>query len=358
MKKPLEGLLVADFSTLLPGPLATLILAEAGAEVVKVERPGGEDARRFPPQKNGYSVFFALLNRGKTGMVADLKSEDGKARAWDLVSRADILVEQFRPGVMERLGFGYDAVRARNPKIIYCSISGYGQQGPRSKEAGHDINYIGATGLLSLSYGSAEQPVLPPSLIADVGGGAFPAMTNILLALIARQTTGHGTYLDIAMADAMFTFACHALGPFYTTGRNPAQDGDTPRYRLYPTSDGKLVACGALEEHFWLTFTSAIGLEAEFVDDRRDPARTAEAVRRTISSKSAAHWKPIFASADCCVTIAADLKEAFADPHFIERGLFSRRISTPDGDELPAIPMPIAPAFRVDHEVRPFPALD
>src|SRR5262249_55246568 len=194
--KPLEGLLVADFTTLLPGPLATLMLAEAGAEVVKIERPGGEDVRRFPPYWAGQSAAFAYLNRGKKSLVADLKRDADKTPVLDLIDRADVLVEQFRPGVMERLGLGFDAARARNPRIVYCSINGYGQAGPRRDEAGHDINYIGRTGLLSLSPGSADRPTVPPALIADIGGGSFPAVMNILLALIGRQKSGKGVWID------------------------------------------------------------------------------------------------------------------------------------------------------------------
>jgi crotonobetainyl-CoA:carnitine CoA-transferase CaiB-like acyl-CoA transferase len=362
MPKPLEGILVADFTTLLPGPLATLMLAEAGAEVVKIERPGGEDARRFAPVKNGYSAPFALLNRGKKSVVADLKTEPGKAAAWEIVTRADVLVEQFRPGVMQRLGFDYDAVRAKNQKIIYCSISGYGQRGSRRAEAGHDINYIGSTGLLALSPGPMDRPVVPPALIADIGGGTFPAVTNILLALIARGTTGQGAYLDVAMTDAMFTFAWYALATLHATGRNPEpgelrHNGGSPRYQLYPTSGGKLVACGALEQHFWLAFTKAIGLPESLVDDERDRQATYEAVREIIASKPASHWEPIFAAADCCVTIVRSLEEALSDTHFIERGLFAYRVRGPDGSELPAVPLPIAPQFRVDEKTRPFPPL-
>ena len=360
MTKPLDGTLVADFTTLLPGPLATLMLAEAGADVVKIERPGGEDVRRFPPIKNGHSAPFAILNRGKRSLVADLKNEKDKAEVWALVERADVLVEQFRPGVMERLGFGYDAVRARNPKVVYCSISGYGQQGPRRTEAGHDINYIGATGLLSLAPGPADRPVVPPALIADIGGGTFPAVTNILLALLARAKTGEGTYLDVAMTDAMFTFAWYALATYHTSGRNPGpgelrHNGGSARYRLYPTADRKIVACGALEQHFWLAFTKAIGLPETLVDDERDPKATAEAARTIIAAKPAAQWRPVFAAADCCVTIVATLEEALADPHFIERGLFDHEVRSPDGSTMPALPLPIAPQFRGEEKIKDAP---
>jgi alpha-methylacyl-CoA racemase len=263
---------------------------------------------------------------------------------------------------MERLGFGYDAVRARNPKIVYCSISGYGQAGPRRTEAGHDINYIGATGLLSLAPGPADRPTVPPGLIADIGGGTLPAVTNILLALLGREKTGQGTYIDIAMADAMFTFAWYALATYHTTGRNPGpgelrHNGGSARYQLYPTSDGRIVACGALEQHFWLAFTKAVGLPEELADDERDPHATAEAVRKIIASKPAAHWQPILANADCCVTIMATLEEALLDPHFIERGLFAHQIAMPNGATMPALPVPIAPQFRSEEKTIPAPSL-
>ena len=150
MPQPLSGVLVLDFTTLLPGPLATLMLAEAGAEVIKIERPGGEDARRGSPPFDGVASGFALLNRGKQGLVLDLKDASGRERLMPLLARADVLVEQFRPGVMDRLGLGYEDVRKINPRLVYCSITGYGQKGPRALEAGHDLNYIGATGLLAL----------------------------------------------------------------------------------------------------------------------------------------------------------------------------------------------------------------
>jgi len=362
MPKPLENVLVADFTTLLPGPLATLMLAEAGAEVMKVEKPGGEDVRMFPPYWNGLSAAFAILNRGKKGMVADLKSDGGRAKALELIDRADVLVEQFRPGVMERLGLGYDALIKRNPRLIYCSITGYGQKGPRRSEAGHDINYIGATGLLSLSTGPMDRPTVPPALIADIGGGSFPAVINILLALIAREKTGKGTYIDIAMSDAMFTFAWLALATRFASGKPVEPEklrhfGGSPRYQLYPTAGAKLVACGALEQKFWMSFCATIGLPKEFVDDTRDPQATIEAVRAIIASQPAAHWKPLFAKADCCVTIMSSIEEALSDPHFIQRGLFEHQIAAPDGKTIPALPMPIVSALRVDEKVRPFPPL-
>jgi crotonobetainyl-CoA:carnitine CoA-transferase CaiB-like acyl-CoA transferase len=351
MMQPLTGLLVLDFSTLLPGPLAALMLAEAGAEVIKIERPGGEEMRQFPPMWEGESAAFAMLNRGKQVLALDLKQETDRATLKPLLERADIIVEQFRPGVMARLGLGFDDVRKINPRIVYCSISGYGQTGPRSGEAGHDINYIGNTGLLALQPGPIDGPVVPPALIADIAGGTFPAVINILLALRARDQSGQGVHLDIAMTDAMFTFAWYALALGQATGRFPRPGelrltGASPRYQLYPTKDGKLVACGALEEKFWQAFAHAIGLPAEHVDDRPDPQRTRTAVARIIAARSSDEWRPIFAKADCCVTVVTPLEDALRDPHFKDRGLFAHLLEGRSGMTMAALPVPIAPQFR------------
>jgi crotonobetainyl-CoA:carnitine CoA-transferase CaiB-like acyl-CoA transferase len=351
--QPLSGLLVLDFSTLLPGPLASLMLAEAGAEVIKIERPGGEEMRNFPPRWDGESASFALLNRGKRGLTLDLKSTTDRNKLKLLLERADVLVEQFRPGVMDRLNLGYDAVRAINPRLIYCSISGYGQRGPRANEAGHDLNYIGNTGLLDLQPGPPDRPVVPPMLVADIAGGSFPAVINILLALRARDQSGQGCRLDIAMTDAMFTFAWYALALGQASGRFPAPGelsltGGSPRYQLYPARDGKIVACGALEQKFWLAFTKAIWLAEQFVDDRGDPAATRAAVAKIIAGRTADDWRPILSAADCCVTIVAPLEQAIRDPHFVARGLFAYRLQSAAGKTMPALPLPIADQFRED----------
>jgi crotonobetainyl-CoA:carnitine CoA-transferase CaiB-like acyl-CoA transferase len=328
-------------------------LAEAGAEVVKIERPGGEDMRHYEPRFDGESAMFTLLNRGKKSLVLDLKNGSDRARLRPLIERADVLVEQFRPGVMSRLGLGYDDVRALNPRLVYCSITGYGQSGPRADEAGHDLNYIGHTGLLALNPGPPDRPVVPPALVADIGGGTLPAVINILLGLRQRDATGQGGHVDIAMSDAMFTFAAHALAAGQATGEFPGRggarlSGGSPRYQLYPTSDGALVACAALEQKFWLAFAAAIGLTPELVDDRRDPAATIATVAAIVASRNAAEWRPVFAAADCCVTIMSTLEDALADPHFAARGLFSRRVAGPSGQTMPALPVPIDPAFRDD----------
>jgi crotonobetainyl-CoA:carnitine CoA-transferase CaiB-like acyl-CoA transferase len=360
--QPLTGLFVVDFTTLLPGPLATLMLAEAGAEVLKVEQPGGENARKFPPFVGNESAAFAMLNRGKTSVTLDLKSRADQDKLSALIKRADILVEQFRPGVMDRLGLGYEALKKINARLIYCSISGYGQSGPRVHEAGHDINYIGNTGLLDLQPGPAERPVVPPMLAADIAGGSFPAVINILLALRARDQNGQGCRIDIAMTDAMFTFTWAALAIGAATGQFPKPGdlwlvGGSPRYQIYPTKDGQLIACGALEPKFWAAFTAAIGLAPQFVDDARNPKTTRDAVAKLVATKTADEWRPIFAAADCCATVIVPLEEAMRDPHFVERGLFAHQVGTESGKRLPALPVPIAPEFRATPGLKKAPKL-
>jgi crotonobetainyl-CoA:carnitine CoA-transferase CaiB-like acyl-CoA transferase len=348
--QPLAGVMVLDFTTLLPGPLATLMLAEAGAEVIKIEPPGGDMLRTHPPHVDGHSAAFAALNHGKTMLTLDLKAQADRDRLKPLLARADVLVEQFRPGVMKRLGLGYDSVRAINPSVVYCSISGYGQSGPRAQEAGHDLNYIGTTGLLALNPGPPDRPTVPPALIADIGGGTFPAVLNILLGLRQRETSGVGCHLDIAMADAMFTFAWHALlsgaaGQGFPAMGEDHLSGGSPRYRLYPTRDGQIVACAALEPKFWEAFTKAIELAPRFVNDADDRHATAEAVAALIKERTAEQWRPIFAAADCCATIVRSLEEAMRDPQFVGRGLFARECKVGEAC-IPALPLPIAPGFR------------
>ena len=348
MPLPLDGLMVLDFSTLLPGPLATLMLAEAGAEVVKVEKPGGEDMRRFSPGlgKDG-SAPYSVLNGGKKSIAVDLKDAQERARLRPLIERTDILVEQFRPGVMAQFGLDYEAVKRINPRVVYCSITGYGQEGPRALEAGHDINYQAVTGLLSLS------PQMPAALVADVAGGAMPAFTNILLALRQRDRTGEGCHLDIAMADAMFTFAWFGLAEGHATGRFPgAADnllaGGSPRYGLYPTADGKFLAVGALEQKFWDTFLDAIGIGAPPAGDPRRDGVTRVAVEDKVRARTSDEWRAIMGPLDCCCTIVASLEEARHDPHFCARGLFASEAKQADGTHTPLAHVPILPAFRRD----------
>lgn len=350
--RPLDGLFVLDFSTLLPGPLATLLLAEAGAEVVKIEPPGrGEEMRGHAPKWGRDSASFALLNRGKRSISLDLKNAAERARLEPLLKRADVIVEQFRPGVMERLGLDYESVAKLNPLVVYCSISGYGQSGPKRDVAGHDLNYIGDAGLLALSMGELVRPVVPPALIADTAGGAYPAVLNILLALEERRRTGRGRHLDVAMADNLFPLMFWAIAEGLITGTWPGNGegyvaGGSPRYGLYPTKDGKVVAAAPLEQKFWDTFCDVIGLEAALRDDRKNSAATKARVAAIIAAETADVWRSRFAGKDCCCSIVASLGDALADPHYAARGVFHHLLANPEGAIMPALPVPLDPAFR------------
>jgi alpha-methylacyl-CoA racemase len=351
--KPLDGCLVLDFSTLLPGPLATLLLAEAGAEVVKIERPGGDEMRGWEPRWGSQSVNFALLNRGKKSIVVDLKDTRDREQLKPLIGRADVLVEQFRPGVMERLGLNYTSVSAINPRIIYCSITGYGQTGPRRGVAAHDVNYIAESGLLSLSMGPLSQPVLPPALIADIAGGSYPAVMNILLALRDRERTGRGRHLDVSMSDNLFTLTYWALGQGFATGEWPGNGrdlvtGGSPRYQLYTTRDGRILAVGAIEQRFWDTFCDITELEPALRNDARDPATTIARLRDIIARETAVTWSSRIAGRDCCCSIVATIEEASRDVHFTARGLFKYAVNDDEGRSIPAMHVPIDPAFRDD----------
>ena len=352
MSGPLSGVKVLDFSTLLPGPMATLFLAEAGAEVIKVERPGsGEDMRHFQPFWGDESVNFQMLNRGKKSIALDLKDPVERARLRPLIESADILVEQFRPGVMQRLELDYASASRVNPKLIYCSISGFGQTGPKRDRAGHDINYIGDAGLLSLSMGSVEQPVIPPALIADIAGGSYPAVLNILLALRERDRTGKGTYIDIAMTEGVLPFMYWAIGNGLGAGAWPQNGGElvtggSPRYRLYATADGKFVAAGPLEDKFWMAFAETIGLDPQYRDDKVDPQATSRQVAEIIATHDAAHWEPLLREADCCCTIVKSVREALQDEHVKQRGVLDAKLGNRQGQTMPATPVPIVDSLR------------
>ena len=354
--RPLEGLFVLDFSTLLPGPLATLLLAEAGAEVVKIEPPGrGEEMRGHAPRWGQDSASFALLNRGKRSVALDLKDPAERNRLHSLVKRADVIVEQFRPGVMERLGLDYDSVAKLNPMVVYCSISGYGQTGLKRDVAAHDLNYIGDAGLLALSMGDLSRPVVPPALIADIAGGAYPAVLNILLALEERRRTGRGRHLDVAMADNLFPLMFWAIGHGLVTGTWPGNGqgyltGGSPRYGLYPTKDGRVVAAAPIERKFWETFCDLIGLEDEFRNDAKDSAATKARIAAIIASETADVWRSRFVGKDCCCSIVASLADVFTDPHYVARGVFHHVLANPEGATMPALPVPLDPGFRAAPE--------
>jgi crotonobetainyl-CoA:carnitine CoA-transferase CaiB-like acyl-CoA transferase len=361
-RQPLAGVRVLDFSTLLPGPLATLLLAEAGAEVIKIERPGrGDEMRSYRPKFGADSVNFALLNRGKRSIAIDLKAADAIEQLRPLLASADVVVEQFRPGVMDRLGIGYDALKVINPRIIYCAITGWGQTGPNADVAAHDLNYVAQSGMLALAADSAGAPVVPSALVADIAGGTYPAVINVLLALRDRDRTGVGCKLDIAMADNLFAFMYWGLGNGLVAGQWPKPGGDlvtggSPRYNVYRTADGKFLAAAPLEQKFWETFCESIGLEPRYRDDEQDEQATKAEVARIIAARDASHWQRLFAGRDVCCCIVASIEEALRDPHFAARGVFRRTLSA-GTRSITALPVPVAEAFRGADSAAAYPAL-
>jgi alpha-methylacyl-CoA racemase len=349
---PLDGIRVLDFSTLLPGPMATLLLSEAGAEVIKIERPGtGDEMRHYAPAFGDDSVNFALLNRGKRSLALDLKDEAARDELMPLIESADVLVEQFRPGVMDRLGLGYEELERGNRGLIYCSITGYGQSGPKAGIAAHDLNYIAETGLLGLSAGADGAPVVPPALIADIAAGSWPAVINVMMALRERDRTGHGRHLDISMTDNLFPFMYWGLGSLALDHDPPTPGGElvtggSPRYAIYRTKDGRYLAAAPLEERFWRRFTELICLAEPLCDDAVDPAATRAAVAAVIECHDAGHWREKFASEDVCCSIVLSLAEALAEPHFRARALLEGELTGPDGRTIPALPVPLDKGLR------------
>ena len=359
----LKGIKVLDFSTLLPGPLASLFLAETGAEVIKIEKPLiGDEMRSSYPKWNDESISFSMLNRGKKSLCLDLKDKNSLKVLKPLIEKADILIEQFRPGVMKRLGLDYANIKKINNKIIYVSITGYGQTGPRKMLAGHDLNYIGNTGLLSLSMGSNENTTVPPALVADIAGGSYPAIINILLALRKRDLHQTGSYLDISMSDNLFPFMFWALGSGFVKNKWPINSdsllsGGSPRYNIYQTKDGSYIAAAPLEDRFWKKFCEVIKLPNKFINMQNNQNEIIKRIRNIIISKDKNYWTKVFDEADCCCSTVKSIEEAINDNHFKIRNIFEKKIANDEGEELPALPIPIDNQFRKKKIVEKAPKL-
>ena len=362
-----EGILsdikVLDFSTLLPGPLASLFLSEMGAEVIKVERLKlGDEMRKKTPDIDGTNVSFAILNRGKKSIEINLKNNFQNEKLKKLIKEVDIVIEQFRPGVMKRLGLDYGSIKLINPKIIYVSITGYGQEGPKSNFAGHDLNYIGDTGLLSLSMGKEDNTVVPPALIADIGAGSYPAIMNILLALRKRDLNKEGSYIDISMTDGLFTFMFWALGKGFSKNEWSQNSdyylsGGSPRYNIYETKDKRYLAVAPIEDRFWNKFCEVIDLDITYKGQKKTDQEIIEKVTSIIKTKTSSYWDKVFQKADCCCTVVKSLKEAVGDDHFISRNLFSKKVKINDETALPSLPLPISKQFLSPKIIKSFPKL-
>ncbi len=327
--KPLSGVRVLDLTRLLPGPVATLHLADMGADVVKVEDTGaGDYAREMGRVRDGMSDFFRLVNRNKRAVRLDLKNPQGREVFMRLATKADVVVEGFRPGVMAKLGLDYNAVAAANPRIVYCSITGYGQDGPYAQRAGHDINYIGYAGVGD-QIGTEAAPVVPNFQIADLLGGALTPAVGILAALIDARSSGRGRHVDVAMTDAVFAHAIFPLLGFLESGKAPGRgagmlDGGLPCYNVYRTRDGRHLAVGALERKFWDTLCDILGcreLKGRHLV-RGEEAREVKAqLAEIFATRTQSEWTEAFDRADCCVSPILTIEEALKNEQLRARGM-------------------------------------
>jgi alpha-methylacyl-CoA racemase len=326
--KPLAGVRVLDLTRLLPGPMATLHLADLGADVVKVEDTGaGDYARVMGHVREGMSDFFRVLNRNKRAIRLDLKRPAGRDALLRLAERADVLVEGFRPGVMAKLGLGYETLAGRNPRIVVCAITGYGQDGPYRDRAGHDINYIGYAGVGNEIGAEGGPPVVPNFQIADLLGGALVPAMGILAALLDARASGRGRFVDVAMADAVLAHAVFPLLGVLERGTTPARgttmlSGGLACYNRYRTSDGRWLAVGALERKFWDALCDILRcpeLKEKHVVYGGEARAAKEKLAAIFATRTQAEWTATFAQAECCVSPVLEMHEALADEHFRAR---------------------------------------
>lgn len=325
---PLSGLQIIDFSGLLPGPFATAILSDLGAQVIRVEAPKRPDlVRHIPPLNGPDSTAHLSLNRGKRCITLDLKHPKGIELARQLILQADVLVEQFRPGVMTRLGLGYEDISALHPSLIYCSITGYGQTGPLAQRAGHDINYLALSGLASYG-GSAQGPSLSATQVADIAGGSQPAVIAILAALLGRAKHGRGKHLDISISDGALALNALTLSASHLTGIDPQAcqgllNGGS-LYDYYQTADDRYLAVGALEPQFASRLFSKLGHPewlSELLKSPTEQTKLKHALQSLFRQETLSYWLALFADEDCCVDPVLTLTEALEHPHYQARSL-------------------------------------
>lgn len=333
---PLSGLRVLDLSHLLPGPFLTLMMADLGARVIKIEKgPYGDLNRRVHPFLHGMSSYFMMLNRNKKSVVLDLKSEKGRKHFLKLAKKADIVVENFRPGVMKRLGIDYAVLKRINPKIIYCAISGYGQTSKLKGTAGHDLNYLALSGILNATAYPEKKPAMLPTQLADIVGGSLLPMISIFAAIEKRRKTKQGIFIDSAMVPGTVSLLMMVLGKFFVTGEELYQENDRmtgkyPNYTLYETKDKRWMAVAAIEPKFWNRFCEVIR-KPEFkkwipLEDApgfptpslakqsdRELKQMKKRLQKVFLSKTQKEWIHIFRKEpDCCLTPVQNFKEAIS----------------------------------------------
>lgn len=350
MSLPLEGIKVLDLSRYLPGPLCTQILADFGAEVIKIEDPqGGELGRSVPPLIAGESPRFYAVNRNKKSITIDLKQEDGREIFRKLVTRADVVVDQFRPGVMKKMDLDYDSLKQINPGLVYCAITGYGLTGPMAYAGGHDLNYLSLAGVTGLTGAYRGMPAMSGAQIADITGGTLYSALAIMLALASRQKTGRGQLCDIAMMDCSISLLAYSLGEWAGRGHLPEMGNDVLTggyafYNIYRTMDDRFVSLGAVEGKFWTDFCHKIDrpeyikcqwnteLQRDMIDD----------VRAIMLTRTQEQWVEFFKDSDICFTPVLTMEEMCAHPQTQAREMI---IKLPDfkgtGLDIPLTGVPI-----------------
>jgi crotonobetainyl-CoA:carnitine CoA-transferase CaiB-like acyl-CoA transferase len=349
---PLDGLRVLDLSRLLPGPFCTQLLADLGADVIKVEEPAGGD-----PARQYFEPLFLQVNRNKRSLAINLKHADGRGLLLSLVERADVLVESFRPGVMDRLELDYAQVCERNPRLIYASLSGFGQSGPYRDRPAHDLNYLALAGILGLNAPRDGVPIPPAVQIADLGGATLAAV-GILAALAARERTGLGQAVDVSLYGSAVAWLPTLLSTFSALGRSPTPgepqlSGGLPQYDVYATRDGRAVSLGALEPKFYANFLQAI----ERPDIAHLPPHQARGELEAIfASRSQAEWVSLLENVETCFAPVKTLEEALEDPQARELELLSM-IEHPRFGQMPLIGTPFAFSATPAEVRRPAPAL-
>ncbi len=326
--RSLAGVKVLDLSRLLPGPFASMVLADLGARVDKIEdTEGGDYLRAMPPLRGDASSMFLALNRNKRSACLNLKKESGRAAFLELVARCDVVLEQFRPGVLERLGLGHRVLLEKNPRLVVCALTGYGQDGPLSRRAGHDLNYLARAGVLGMNGPAEGPPQVPGFQLADIGGGLW-CVTGILAALLRRSVTGVGTVIDVSMLESSMSFALSGFGQLFG-GPLPSR-GDAPLtgglaiYGTYATLDGRFVALAALESKFWRAFCAGAGLEEDMSALFPGPHQGAlkEKLRALFLSRTRAEWEVFGAQHDCCLEPVLEPDEIRDDAQLRARGAF------------------------------------
>jgi crotonobetainyl-CoA:carnitine CoA-transferase CaiB-like acyl-CoA transferase len=328
MRQALDGYRVLDLSRLLPGPYCSMMLADLGADVIKIEEIKGDPTRTSPPRLDGKSYSFEQVNRNKKSIALNLKSPEGRNVFLRLAAKADVILEQFRPGVVARLGVDYETISATSPQIVYCSLTGFGQNGPHRDRSGHDLNYLALSGVLGLTTDQNGRPVIPGVQVADLAGGMIAAF-GILAALVARRSTGRGQYVDVGMYDVMMAMlpvpAAHHLGGIEIgVGGKYVLSGAYPFYNVYETADGQFMTLGALEPKFWAGFCRRIGREdlipRQFEEGADREALFAE-MKQIFKSHTREEWIEMMRDADACCEPVLSLEEAFSHPQARARAM-------------------------------------